>query len=400
MKILLVTSDFPLQPDRVVGGVAGAGLYLVRAMRQHFDVEVEVLLANPLLTGPEAQGVTEVDGMRVHKIGRPKGWPFYASILWAIPRAVQKHIARFGGDIVHVQGMERIAARVQRPSVLTIHGINELDSQFRGTAFFRPCRAAIAGALARRARRRVRHVVAISPYVRQFLDGGQQQQVWDIANPVLDSFFAVKRDPAFGRVFSASRVSGLKNVAGLIRGFQPMAHQFPSAELRIAGPAGGAYEAECRALVRELHLQSQVRFLGPLAVPEIQQELARASCLALTSFRENAPLVISEAQAAGVPVLASRVGGVPHMIEEGITGRLVDPGNPADISRGLKQLHDGDDLAAFGRAARERAERSFRPAIVARQTLDVYRQILGQARAAAVPNPRNAEIRELEPAGF
>jgi glycosyltransferase involved in cell wall biosynthesis len=204
----------------------------------------------------------------------------------------------------------------------------------------------------------------------------------------------------FGRVFSASRVSALKNVAGLIRGFQATALQFPSAELRIAGRDGGAYAAECRGLVRELHLESQVRFLGPLAVPEIRHELARASCLALTSFRENAPLVISEAQAAGVPVLASRVGGIPYMIEEGVNGRLVDPTSPADISRGLKQLHDGDNLAAFGRAARERADRSCRPAVVARQTLDVYRQILGQSCAAAMPDPRHAEIREFEPAGF
>ncbi len=395
MKVLLVTPDYPLQPNRVVGGVEGVCSYLVQALRQLPGIEVEVLLASPRLTGDNASGTVEVDGTRVHRVGRRPGWTFYGNVLWAIPRAVLRQIAAADCDIVHVQGMERIAARLRRSGVLTIHGINELDSRFRGPRWLRPWRAAGAGLLARQARRQLRCVIAINPFVRNFL--GERSRVWEIPNPVPDSFFSVERQPETGRVFAAARLSTLKNIAGLIRGFALLPAHHSQTQLRIAGTGGGAHEAECRALVRELGLTDRVKFLGALSVSEVQAELSRASCLVLTSLHENAPLVISEAHAAGVPVVASRVGGIAHMIEEGVTGRLIDPRDPADIARGLDQLLSADDRTVMGAAARAYAERSYRASVVARRTVKVYREILGWPELVTVLPRRTQAEPELAP---
>ncbi len=399
MKVLLVTSDYPLHPGRVVGGVEGVCAYLVQAYRRWPGLDVEVLLANPRLAGSEAEGTVMVDGVRVHRVGRRPGWGYYGNVAWAIPSAVRRRIATIGCEIVHVQAMERVAAGLRRPSVLTIHGMNELDARHRGRPGLRAVRGAIGGVLARRARRRLDCVIAINPFVRGFLPGDGSRRVWDIPNPVADSFFAVERRPEPGRVLAAGRVSPLKNTAGLIRGFARLAAARPEARLRLAGAGGGAYEAECRSLVEALALTERVQFLGSLSVAELQEELAAASCLALASLHENAPLVISEAQAAGVPVAASKVGGIPHMIVEGETGRLFDPRDPADVQRALEQVLYADDVRAAGVAARAQAERNHRASVVADRTIEVYREILGWRGVDPAAPARGMRRRETTAAG-
>jgi len=147
---------------------------------------------------------------------------------------------------------------------------------------------------------------------------------------------------------------------------------------RVGGAAEPAYLERCRRRVLAAGLGDSVRFLGALTVPEVQEELSRASCFVLPSFQENAPLSLAEAMAAGVPAVASRVGGVPEMIEDGASGILVDPNDPHDIGQALLRVLGDDRLArSMGRRGRELALRRHRASAVARRTLAVYREIVG-----------------------
>ena len=87
-------------------------------------------------------------------------------------------------------------------------------------------------------------------------------------------------------------------------------------------------------------------------------------------------MVISEAMAAGVPVLASRVGGVPEMVSDGRTGRLFDVSDSEEFFEKWRLMHGRDNLLAMGKTAREVALRRYEPHSVARKTLAVYREIL------------------------
>jgi glycosyltransferase involved in cell wall biosynthesis len=372
MKVVMVTA-FPEDASRIRGGVAAVSVNLCRALSRLPEVSLEIIAFGESGRAREA----DFESMGVHFVAQPSFLPGFAAV-WHQPRTVRRLLAGLKFDLVHVQGMPNIAARMTCPSVLTIHGIRERDALFRGSRPVALLKSGVLGRIESRARRRASNVIAISPYVREVLGGELTGRVWDIENPVEDGFFNVRRDARRGRVLYCGLVRNLKNVTGLIKGIALAEKRCPDIHLRIAGEEKEPeYSKACRSLAAELGLVDRVQFLGGLSVDDLQEEMARASCQALCSFQENAPMVIAEAMAAGVPVVASRVGGVPHMVADGKTGRLVEPESPESIAAGLVDVLNSDHAENMSRECVAVAEKRFRAASVARQTVEVYRAILG-----------------------
>jgi len=92
-------------------------------------------------------------------------------------------------------------------------------------------------------------------------------------------------------------------------------------------------------------------------------------------------MVVAEAMAAAVPVVATQVGGVPHLVDDGRTGLLVDVGDVPTLARRISELlSDETRRRDFSRAARSRAEDRFRAVTVAARVRDVYRLTQSEAR--------------------
>lgn len=122
-----------------------------------------------------------------------------------------------------------------------------------------------------------------------------------------------------GYVLAAGRLSPEKGIETLIRA----AASLPSVPLRIAG--SGPEEARLRSLAASLGA-TNVTFLGFLRKADLESERRRAMALAVPSvWYENAPLAVLEALADGLPVIASRIGGLPELVEDGVNGLLVEP---------------------------------------------------------------------------
>jgi glycosyltransferase involved in cell wall biosynthesis len=129
----------------------------------------------------------------------------------------------------------------------------------------------------------------------------------------------------------------------------------PHAELHVVGDGPGRAELEAR--VAALQLGDAVRLLGTSA--DVPGLLRGAACLVLGSDYEGCPLAVIEAMAAGVPVVATAVGGVPELVEDGRTGLLVPPRRPELLAAALTELLGAPERArALGRAGRERARAS------------------------------------------
>jgi glycosyltransferase involved in cell wall biosynthesis len=119
--------------------------------------------------------------------------------------------------------------------------------------------------------------------------------------------------------------------------------------------------------------------------------LESASGLVLPSLEENCPMAILEAMAAGVPVLAARVGGIPELIEHERTGLLFDPLSTAGILDSVERLLNfPDKTAAMAAAATVEARNRFHPVRVAQQHLDLYQAILADREYVRRASTRSA----------
>ncbi len=127
-----------------------------------------------------------------------------------------------------------------------------------------------------------------------------------------------------------------------------------------------------------LGLGSRVTMAGLLEEQSLIEEFRLASALVLPSYQETAPMVIQQAMAAGLPVIATRVGGIPDQIEHDHSGLLFEPGDVVELCSLLRRLNVegglGERLAA---AARVTAANTFTSARVAEATKRAYEQIGG-----------------------
>jgi glycosyltransferase involved in cell wall biosynthesis len=187
-------------------------------------------------------------------------------------------------------------------------------------------------------------------YAKQFVEWGEPaEKMIVIQNPV-DLSPRVATGGG-GYLLYNGRLSLEKGVETLIRA----SAQVPSLPLNIAGT--GPEEERLRHIVRTLHA-NHIQFLG--FVPPSQLEPLRMQAEAVVApsvWYENSPLMVLEALAAGLPVLASRVGGLPELVEDGVNGLLAPPGNVEAWVELLKRFSEvsGSERCAMGERGRERA---------------------------------------------
>jgi len=134
-------------------------------------------------------------------------------------------------------------------------------------------------------------------------------------------------------------------------------HSLKNVRLVVVG--NGCYLGELESLCQRLGLSGRTEFKGQLPPREVAKEMRNADLLCLPSFTEGSPNVIKEAMASGLPVVASRVGGIPEIVREGVTGLLFSPGDVGEL-RGCIATVAGDPSLrmAMGAEGREVVIRS------------------------------------------
>jgi glycosyltransferase involved in cell wall biosynthesis len=159
-----------------------------------------------------------------------------------------------------------------------------------------------------------------------------------------------------GPVVTVARLSPEKDVANLVRATAVAARQRDEFRVEVAG--GGSCLDDLKGLATELGVAERVTFLGE--VRDIPALLGRARMFVQPSLSEGIPLTVLEAMARGLPVVATRVGGLPEVVVDGETGFLVPAADPPALAQAVLTLWCNPDVAErMGYAGRRRAEECF-----------------------------------------
>ena len=151
-------------------------------------------------------------------------------------------------------------------------------------------------------------------------------------------------DPAPGRLLFIGRLAAKKGVDVLLHALADV----PQADLVVVGDGPDA--AALRDLSAQLGLEERVTFAGRLPRDSVAQQLRRAAVLVIPSRtaddgdRDGMPLVLPEGMSAGVPVVASRLGGLAEYVEDERTGLLVEPDDPVALAAAVRRLLDDPAL--------------------------------------------------------
>lgn len=169
-------------------------------------------------------------------------------------------------------------------------------------------------------------------------------------------------------------ISRDKGVFDLIAAWQPVLEIFPDARLVIAGE--GAAMAAARERVAALGLAHAITLPGWVSGDAKHEWMAQADICVLPSYFEGMPMSLLEALAAGMPCVASAVGGIPELLRDGVEGRLVRPGDIKGLAQALVDVFsDEARYAAMSRAALARFADEFSADVVMPRLETLYAQL-------------------------
>jgi len=164
------------------------------------------------------------------------------------------------------------------------------------------------------------------------------------------------------------RLVSQKDIVTLIRGFALFAARFAYAKLVIVG--SGPLDEELRRIAEDLRISGRIVWSG--FRDDIATVMSAFDIFALTSIYEGLGLVLLEAMASALPVVATRVGAIPEVVADGETGVLVAPGRPNELAAAFHDLSDSGRRAQFGAAGRARVMREFTLEKMNRETDALY----------------------------
>ncbi len=215
--------------------------------------------------------------------------------------------------------------------------------------------------------------------------------------PLNDFPFVEREPPPEGRwrLLQACRLISKKGVSTSIRAFAILQRQFPKAKLTIAGK--GPLQPRLEALATQLGVSDKVRFCGFLSQNELFDLYASAHLFLHPSEtssdqdQEGVPNAILEAMATGLPVVATRHGGIPEAVQHGRTGLLVEEGDFVSLADAIASvLRSPDTLRQMGLRASESVARNFEQGEQIRQLESYYGEAIAVTRRAEEKAPAAA----------
>jgi starch synthase len=391
MRILLLSREYP---PHIYGGAGVVVDHLSRALARRASVEVRCF-------GDQEQAQPPLTVRGYAPWPRLAGGPEapYAPALEALSVGLAMARDPVAADVVHTHtwyvglGGMLVQSIHDLPLVVTLHSMEPLrpwKADQLGTGY------AVSSWAERLAVERADRVIAVSAQMRGDILTHFQvdpDRVVVIHNGVdAEAFARTDRQDALARhgvrapyTLFVGRISEQKGIFQLLEA----ARTLPAGvQLVLCASSPDTPELLTR-LEAAVAGRPEIRWINAmLPVPEVVQLYSHAAVFVCPSIYEPFGLINLEAMACGTPVVASRVGGIPEVVVEGETGRLVEPGDVAALGQALREvLGDPARARRMGEAGRRRVEAQFSWERIADRTMAVYREAI-DSRSASGGGPR------------
>lgn len=317
---LAITSPLFLPKD--IGGTPIATYNIAKylAKRGH---DVSVITAHYRDTPIDER----MDGFLVHRVS----WPrvrFGVIIFWI---KAFLYLLKIKPDIVHVQGSDLSALLLKKFSGTPYVVWGQGQEYTRSPFIIAVIRILMKNADA---------ALALTEHMRMVIQNIYMRRVLVVPNGVdLKLYNNISRDNARKKLNIAcsnfilifvGRFAPVKGLPFLIAAVSMIKNEIPNIKLLLIGY--GDEQDNLKESVKKLNLENNIVFLGPIENTEIPAYLSASDVFVLPSLSEGLPLVILEAMAAGLPIIATKITGMPEIIQEGKNGFLVEPANPNDLA--------------------------------------------------------------------
>jgi glycosyltransferase involved in cell wall biosynthesis len=330
---------------------------------------------------------------RVSLLGKVARLVVMAHYLEAQRQAIMTEVRERGADVIHAHwaiptgpAAVMAARRLRLPSVITMHGGDVYVNPEQGYDF--PTRWYVKPAL----RWTLRHagaLTAITEDCRQHAlrAGAPPERIRLVFNGTDLRRFSpadngARGDSQFGphMIFACRQLFPRKGIRFLLEAGAHLKPQFPDLKIVLAGD--GFERPELARLAAQLGIESDVTFLGWVPNAELPQYYRASAVSVIPSLEEGFGIPAAEAMGCEVAVVASDAGGLPEVVEHGVTGLVVPRGDSKALARAIGSLlADPERRRRMGQAGRQRALRLFDWDRTAQQFEELYREVAaGMAR--------------------
>jgi glycosyltransferase involved in cell wall biosynthesis len=186
----------------------------------------------------------------------------------------------------------------------------------------------------------------------------------------------------------------LKGLRYLIEAFAELAKDYPDVKLQIVGKVFPAHFLELYKLAEESGVKDRVNFRTETS--EIEDVYLKSHVIVCASVIETFPMVVLEALSYGKPVVATRVGGIPELVVDGVTGRLVPPEDSSALAGAIKSYLDNwDEALRMGNRGRLHMSEQFSLTAQMRKFAMVYEELVTNKTGATTSPPRLEELKGI-----
>ena len=373
-------------PEETTKNLGGAHIHvfdLTEQLRKYEDLDVHVITNSNKI---KKDRTIKKDNLTIHYLSSPK-LPRLITSLSIDQYKLIKKIKEVNPDIVHAQGTAPMTGftttllRTKYPVLLTVHGIVQEEAKtWQGPIGL--LKGIIYGLMEKYTLHRIKNIIVVSPYVKEKIKPlCKDSKIQVIPVGINEDFFNVPDNEKENRLLFVGGIEPRKGLLHLLNAVKLIRGTIHNIDLHIVGRIRKKrYFNTLSKYIRDNNLDDNVKFLGFLTNEEVKREYSECSIFVLPSKEESLGLVLVEVMATEKPIVASKIGGIPYVVDNNETGFLVNYGNSEQLAEKIILLLKDEDLRRKMGVKGKKKAKEFRNEEIAKRIYEIYGVVISNEK--------------------